>query len=435
MGARARICQVSAELERDFPGNTDDGYLVISPKTHAVIREQTSERLGPQVSRRFPQEETMRVSPIGWGITAMVVVAAASVAATIWGQEVKAAAGGRERHAARKHNDNGRFSMADEPRAAAGRAPRQEDARLLGPGTVEAPVRGGPSPKDEASLGLGNAGPYELGPDSKRQDGVPKGTITKYHHKSKTIYPEVERDYWVYVPAQYGEAKPACLMVFQDGDMYLGNGPVAGQLIAPVAFDNLIHKGEMPVTIGLFVNPGDKGPGYPIWGGNDNRSLEYDSLGDRYARFLIEELIPEVKKKYRITDDPAGRATVGLSSGGIAAFTLAWERPDAFGKVISHCGSYIDARGGHNYPPLVRKTLKKKPIRVFLQSGEQDANVVFGDLALANQQMASALKYAGYDYKFVFGEGGHSLKHGGAIFPDTLRWLWRDFPGVKPTSK
>ena len=313
------------------------------------------------------------------------------------------------------------------------RVSAQEDARSVGSGTVQSPGTG-PSPKDAASIGFGDAGPYELGPDSKPQDGVPKGTVTKYHHKSEKVYPGVERDYWVYVPAQHDGAKPACLMVFQDGAYYLGNSPGGGKLAAPVVFDNLIHKGEMPLTIGLFINAGDKGPGYPIWGGRDNRSVEYDSLGDRYARFLIEELIPEVTKKYRVTDDRAGRATVGLSSGGIAAFTLAWERPDVFGKVISHCGSYIDVRGGHNYPGLVRKTMKK-PIRVFLQSGAHDANVVFGDLALANRQMASALEYAEYDYKFVFGEGGHSLKHGGAIFPDTLRWLWRDYPGVRPASK
>lgn len=274
--------------------------------------------------------------------------------------------------------------------------------------------------KDQASFAMG-AEPYKLGPASMPKPDVPQGTVTQYHHISQTIYPHVERDYWVYVPQQYDAAKPACLMVFQDAQFYLGN-----DVYAPTVFDNLIDSGEMPVTIGVFVSPGDKGPGNPIYGGKDNRSFEYDSLGDQYARFLLEELLPEVEEKYNITSDPAGRATCGMSSGGICAFTIAWERPDAFGKVISHCGSFTDIRGGNLYPSLVRKTARK-PLRIFLQSGEKDLNVIFGSWPIANQDMAAALAYREYDYQFVFGEGYHSLKHGGAIFPDTLRWMWRDY--------
>ena len=181
---------------------------------------------------------------------------------------------------------------------------QEEDAHLLGPGTVVAPARQRTA-KDSEAVRYGGVGPYELGPDSHPHDGVPKGIITKYHHKSQNIYPDVERDYQVYVPAQYDASKPACLMVFQDGRFYLGK-----DINTPVVLDNLIHKGEIPVTIGLFIDPGDKGPGLPIWGGKDNRSVEYDSLGDRYARFLIEELIPEVHKKYRLVDNSADRATV-----------------------------------------------------------------------------------------------------------------------------
>lgn len=274
--------------------------------------------------------------------------------------------------------------------------------------------------KDQASFAMGEE-PYKLGPASMLKPDVPQGTVTQYHHISQTIYPHVERDYWVYVPQQYDAAKPACLMVFQDAQFYLGN-----DVHAPTVFDNLIDSGEMPVTIGVFVSPGDKGPGNPIYGGKDNRSFEYDSLGDQYARFLLEELLPEVEEKYNITSNPAGRATCGMSSGGICAFTIAWERPDAFGKVISHCGSFTDIRGGNLYPSLVRKTARK-PLRIFLQSGEKDLDVIFGSWPIANQDMAAALAYREYDYQFVFGEGYHSLKHGGAIFPDTLRWLWRDY--------
>lgn len=274
-----------------------------------------------------------------------------------------------------------------------------------------------------ASLSLNES--YTLGPDSEEQAGTPRGTVTQYHWTSQHIYPGTSRDYWVYVPQQYDGVQPACLMVFQDG----GTQYLTPSIQVPFVFDNLIHKGEMPITIGLFVNPGDTGPGMPIYGGDDNRSVEYDLLGDQYARFLIEELIPELKQHYTITDDPAGRAICGISSGGICAFTVAWERPDAFAKVVSHCGSFANIRGGHNYPSLIRKT-EAKPIRVFLQGGSNDLNVVFGNWPIANQDMASALAYRGYDYQFVFGEGGHTLKHGGAIFPDTLRWLWRDYAGV-----
>ncbi len=280
----------------------------------------------------------------------------------------------------------------------------------------------GISQRDQAAAADSMSGdePYTLGPDSMAQDGVPRGDVTKYHWKSEHIYPGTERDYWLYIPKQYDGSQPACLMVFQDAELYLG--PDAN---IPIVFDNLIHKQDMPVTIGLFVSPGDKEQGMPIYGGSNNRSIEYDSLGDRYARFLIEELLAEIEKHYSIVTDPADRAICGMSSGGICAFTVAWERPDAFLKVVSHCGSFANIRGGHIYPSLIRKT-KTKPIRVFLQTGSKDLDIVFGNWPIANQDMAAALAYRKYDYQFVFGDGGHTLKHGGAIFPDTMRWLWRD---------
>jgi enterochelin esterase family protein len=289
---------------------------------------------------------------------------------------------------------------------------------------ADATKQEGVSQKDQAAFDAGMSGDeqYTLGPDSKAQDGVPRGEVTKYHWTSDQVYPGTERDYWLYIPKQYDGSQPACLMVFQDAELYLGT-----DANIPIVFDNLIHTQDMPVTVGLFVSPGDKGPGYPIWGGSDNRSFEYDSLGDRYARFLIEELLPEIEKHYTIITDPAGRAICGMSSGGICAFTAAWERPDAFRKVVSHCGSFTNLRGGHNYPSLIRKTATK-PIRVFLQTGAKDVDIVFGNWPIANQDMAAALAYREYDYQFVCGEGGHTLKHGGAIFPDTLRWLWRDYP-------
>lgn len=271
-------------------------------------------------------------------------------------------------------------------------------------------------------LCAGAADDYKLGPDSLVQPGVPQGVIEKSIFKTSKIFPGTERDYAVYVPKQYDANRPACLMVFQDGSGYMSTN---GQFRAPVVLDNLIHKKEMPVTIAVFVNPGNVPPAEPGQKGRSNRSYEYDSMGDTYTRFLIEEFLPEVGRRWNITKDPAGRATVGISSGGICAFTVAWERPDQFGKVISHIGSFTNIRGGHAYPSLIRKA-DKKPLRVFLQEGSNDLDNLHGNWPLANQEMAASLKFKNYDHQFVMGDGGHGGKHGGAILPDTLRWLWRD---------
>ncbi len=263
---------------------------------------------------------------------------------------------------------------------------------------------------------------YPLGPDSQRQEGVPRGTVTQHHWKSK-IFDGTERDYWVYVPAQYKADSPACVMVFQDGKWYVDE---ARDFRVPTVFDNLIHKGEMPVTIGIFINPGVFPAKTADGKSESNRSFEYDTLSDQYARFLLEEILPEVGKEYRLVDNAAGRAICGISSGGICAWTVAWQRPDAFSKVLSHVGSFTNIRGGHVYPALIRKT-ETKPIRVFLQDGSGDLDNAHGNWPLANQEMAAALKYAKYDYRFEYGDGGHNGKHGGAILPDSLCWLWRDY--------
>lgn len=270
---------------------------------------------------------------------------------------------------------------------------------------------------------------YPFGPDSERREGVPQGTVTKHLWKS-TIYPETLREYFVYVPAQYDPAgtEKAAVMVFQDGHAYVDE---KGQVRVPVVFDNLIAAGELPVIIGIFLNPGwftEKFDEPQKWkapqGVGSNRSVEYDTLDAKYAEFLEKEILPEVGKTYRLTDDPEQRAICGMSSGGICAFTVAWERPDLFRKVLSHIGSFTNIRGGHAYPSLVRKT-ERKPIRVFLQDGSNDLDNEHGSWPLANQEMSAALKFAGYEYDFVFGEGAHNGNHGGAIFPESVRWLWR----------
>jgi len=212
-------------------------------------------------------------------------------------------------------------------------------------------------------------------------------------------------------------------MIFQDGHKYVN---VEQEYRAPVVMDNLIHRKEMPVTIGLFVNPGHDSDAFPENRFRvSNRSVEYDTPNGDYARMLIDELLPELAKRYTLTTDPERRALVGASSGGICAFTAAWERPDYFRKVVSHIGSFTNIRGGYAYPFLLRRT-DRKPLRVFLQDGSNDLDNQFGNWPLANQSMAAALKFKGYDYRFEFGDGAHTHKHGGAILPDTLRWLWRD---------
>ena len=271
------------------------------------------------------------------------------------------------------------------------------------------------------ATGVGGA-EYTLGPDSLPQEGVPSGTVEERTWDASSIYPGTTHEYRVYVPAQYTDAEPAAVMVFQDGEFYVDP---EGLVRAPTVFDNLIHRGEVPVTIGIFINPGMK---EVPW---DQRSNQYTPLDDTYARFVLEEILPEVGRDYNLTDDAAGRAIAGMSDGGLVSFTVAWQRPDAFSKVVSHVGSYTRLQGGSRYPYLIRKTRgNPKPIRVFLQDGENDINLADGNWTLANLQMDSALMFARYDYRFEMGTGGHDLKHGGAIFPDTLRWLWRDYPGV-----
>ena len=323
--------------------------------------------------------------------------------------------------------------------------------------------RGGAEPGGET---------YTLTADSLPQEGVPKGTVSQLRWESSEIFPNTSRNYWIYVPAQYDPAgPPAAVMIFQDGASYVD---VNGSWKIPNVFDNLINKGEMPVTIGVFIDPGQ------------NRSFEYDTLSDQYARFLLEEILPEVGKSYHLTTNREGRAIAGLSSGGIAAFTVAWERPEEFSKVATFYGSFTaiafrPARGdqpiqlgGDSYPALIRST-GSKPIKIFLQDGSNDLNNQFGNWFLANQQMLSAMEYANgrgggrrggaggrggragggraggqpgaggraggqpqlqgvYEINHEWGTGGHEASHGASIFPDIMRWMWAGYEPAKASE-
>jgi sugar lactone lactonase YvrE/enterochelin esterase-like enzyme len=266
-----------------------------------------------------------------------------------------------------------------------------------------------------------------LAPTTLRADDPPpKGEVTKYTFEGSKIFPGTVRDYWVYVPKQYDPAKPACVHVNQDGI----------QNKAPEVFDQLIANKELPVIIGVFIRPGEVKATAPTALNRFNRSFEYDGLGDSYARFLLEELLPEVEKKttsdgraIRLSHDGNDRSIGGSSSGAIAAFTVAWERPNDFRRVFSSIGTYVGLRGGNEYPTLIRK-VEPKPLRVFLQDGSNDNNSYGGDWWMANQEMERALAFAGYEVKHAWGEGGHNGTHAGQVFPEAIKWLWEGWPAA-----
>jgi enterochelin esterase family protein len=264
---------------------------------------------------------------------------------------------------------------------------------------------------------------YPYTPDSELQAGVPAGKLEKFEWRQSRVYPDTVRDVTVYIPQQYQPGTEACLMVWQDGSRH---ADPKGSMRASVVFDNLIHKKELPVIIGVFIDPGRK----TTQKSGDkaaNRSLEYDSLGDAYTRFLLEEILPEVQKRHgvKFRPEPEMWAIAGGSSGGICAFTAAWERPDRFRKVLSWVGTFVDIRGGNAYPYLIRIT-ERKPIRVYLLDGSNDLDNKFGNWPLANHMMEASLKFMNYDYRIDWTQCFHGSKGMAPALPDALRWLWRD---------
>ena len=260
--------------------------------------------------------------------------------------------------------------------------------------------------------------------DAARADDPPRGEVARYTIYTDQFFPGTTRDYSIYVPRQYDPARPACVYVNQDGV----------QFDAPKVFDALIAAGEMPVTIGVFVAPGRVKAQGPEALDRFNRSYEYDGLGDNYARFIAEVILPDVEKKTaadgrRIVLSKSGndRAIGGSSSGAIAAFTAAWERPDLFSRVFSSIGTYVGLRGGNEYPTLIRK-VEPKPLRIFLEDGSNDLNIYGGDWWMANQSMERSLTFAGYELAHNWGDGGHNGKHATEIFPDAMRFLWKGWP-------
>ncbi|HVS54054.1 MAG TPA: alpha/beta hydrolase-fold protein [Opitutaceae bacterium] len=302
-----------------------------------------------------------------------------------------------------------------------------------------APARAGRGARPPAPAG---ADDYVLGPDSLVHAGVPQGTWEKYLWDKSAIFPNTTREIWIYVPAQYDPKVPACLMVLQDGPRQFAirertpedtRARRTLEYATPNVLDNLIARGELPAIVTVFINPGSNAidaNGRPDF---NNRSVEYDSVADDYSQFLAKEILPPIEAKYNLRHDAAGRAIGGISSGAICAFTVAWNHPDWFGKVISDVGSFTNIRGGHVYPQLIRDA-PKKPLRIHLQDGINDNRSPQNperDWFLQNRLMSEALAEKLYDFQYVLGHGVHSSRHGGAIFPQTLRWIWRDeIPGA-----
>ncbi|HKD04714.1 MAG TPA: alpha/beta hydrolase-fold protein [Bryobacteraceae bacterium] len=276
---------------------------------------------------------------------------------------------------------------------------------------------------------------YRLGPDSLPQDGVPKGEIRGPFRIDSNVFPGTFHTYWVYVPAQYDPAVPASLMIFQDGQAFMNP---TGDLRAQNVMDNLIYRREIPVMIAVFINPGHRPdqpePNQQEWGDRTtNRPTEYNTIDEKYPNVVVNELLPAIYKEYNISKDPEQHGIGGASSGAIAAFVVAWERPDQFHKVLSIVGSFVNLRGGDAFPDLISKS-EKKPIRIFLQDGRNDNRGIGRggqyderrDWFLQNNRILKALTAKGYDVNYAWGMNLHGQKMGGQILPEMMRWLWRD---------
>jgi enterochelin esterase-like enzyme len=274
----------------------------------------------------------------------------------------------------------------------------------------------GPSPFDAF---------YSLGPDSLPREGVPKGEVRGPFKLPSKVFPGVEHRYWVYVPAQYDASQEVSLMVFNDGDTHLR---ADGSYRAQNVLDNLIYRRDIPIMITAFIDPGVR-----VADGQSIRSEEYMTLGDRYSKVILDELLPTLYKDYKISRDPDHHGIAGFSAGGFAAFTVAWERPDQFHKVLTGIGAFV--RDLHVYPEKVLAS-EKKPIRIFMVDGRNDSRGTndkdeydpHRDFFLQNVRLMQALTKKGYDVNYSWGMGVHSHPMFGAMLPEMMRWLWRDQP-------
>ncbi len=263
---------------------------------------------------------------------------------------------------------------------------------------------------------------YEYGPDSSPRPQSRRGRTTHLELSDSRAYPGTTRGVWVHVPAAARPDDELACMVFQDGGGYLDpDDDIRGAIV----LDNLVEAGAIPPMVGLFVDPGVF-PGVESAQGRKNRNVEYDAFDARYADFLVDEVLPLAREHARISDDPAARGLCGHSSGGNAALTAAWHRPDAFGRVIGFVSSFAQMPGGNPYPRVIADE-PARPLRVLLQAAHRDLgwDEPEHNWLAENLEVAAALAQRGYDFRLVLGDGGHSTNHAGVLMPDALRWLWR----------
>ena len=293
---------------------------------------------------------------------------------------------------------------------------------LADPGTDK-----GRSPGDLLALSpeylMKNMDLYPLPDEAVVKDGVPRGTITKFHLDDSAVYPGVQHDFWSYVPAQYEKdgSTPANLIVFTDAEWHMSGEN--GATDVPAILDNLIHEGRIPVTVAVFISPGAVGDGYPAWGGNDNRSVEYDSVDERFSKFVVNEVMPLALDGIVLSDQIRNRAIVGYSSGGPAALGVAWYT-DEFGTVLTGGGSFAWMRMAGLWQFALRNQ-EKKDLKIFVCSGEYEhPNITWGSWPTVNRAIAESLEYSGYDYIFAMGKSGHNMMWFDYMLPDMLDWAW-----------
>jgi len=310
-----------------------------------------------------------------------------------------------------------------------------------GPWTYQAKLRTGTSHSFYYTVnGLRTGGLTDMpafGPDSYSHPGVPQGRLSEKMVHVSRIYPGMKTEYWIYVPAQYDPAKPAALMIWQDGHYHIErDGPLqvppTGQPPSRLqnVIDNLTARRQIPVAIYLLIDPGTVGT-------TAMRSIEYDTVSDLYPRFLRDEILPEIHSRYNIRVDGYSHAIAGNSSGGICAFNAAWYMPDLFSRVLMRIPSFTSIQwkpgeqdGGNIYPFRVRKEPMRN-IRVWMQDGSEDMEQATGSWPLQSLQMANSLKLRGYDFHFTYGTGTHNHSQSNSEMPEALTWLWRDYDPAK----
>ena len=290
-----------------------------------------------------------------------------------------------------------------------------------------------------------------FGPDSYLKPGVPTGKLSEKHVITSKIFDGMQSDYWTYTPAQYDPAKPAALMVWNDGQQFINRDSTSIRLLEVI--DNLTYEKKLPVIVWVFTMPGiaTMAEGTPFYQAVQKvakadtqaartsalRGVEYETVSDRYARFLRDELMPEVQANFNIRNDAYSRAIAGLSSGAQGAFTAAWEQPEQFSRVLAWVTPFGASQwqpgvqdGANVFPFLIRREPKKN-LRIWLQDGSDDLENPNGSVPFQNLQVANSLKLKEYDFHLSFGVGGHSPMQGSAEFPESLTWVWRGYDSAK----